>query len=176
MAGESPPDSLAMPGVITKRAYEDQGGKLSLLPGNAGHRAEARRLCSWFDGKFQDEVNAYILHEKVEKSRPRGKTKAAAIDPATLREGRSQLQFHLNYISWLLERRDWLAGDQFSLADIAGAAHISCLDYLGEINWRDWPDVKTWYQTIKSRPSVQPLLKDRIAGLSPPPHYRDLDF
>jgi len=75
-----------------------------------------------------------------------------------------------------LEQRDWLAGKSFSLADIAGAANMSCLDFLGEIKWRDWPELKRWYQTVKSRPSVQALLQDRVAGLRPPRHYTDLDF
>ena len=47
MAGESPPDSLAMPGVITKRAYEDQGGKLVELHFD-GVPKVARLHCSSF--------------------------------------------------------------------------------------------------------------------------------
>jgi len=46
----------------------------------------------------------------------------------------------------------------------------------GEIKWRDWPDLKRWYQTLKSRPTVQPLLQDRVAGLRAARHYTDLDF
>ena len=122
--------------------------------------------------KFSAEVNAYILFEKIEKSL----TGNGTADPQTLREGRDHLNFHLNYMTWLLERRDWLSGGTFTLADIAGAAHLSCLDFLGEIQWRDWPDVKRWYQTIKSRPSFQPLLHDNISGLRAARHYRDLDF
>ncbi len=151
---------------------EDHGGKQSLLPGNAGHRAEARRICSWFDGKFQDEVNAYILHERLEKTLTGG----GAPDPQTLREGREHLQFHLEYINWLLKDRDWLAGHDFSLADIAAGANISCLDYLGEIPWKNWPKVKEWYQKLKSKPSFRPLLKDHLPGLIPPRYYADLDF
>lgn len=143
-----------------------------LLPEDVIERAEARRIADWFDRKFSAEVNAYILFEKVEKSL----TGSGPTDPPTLREGREHLQFHLNYLTWLLEQRDWLAGGSFTLADIAGAAHISCLDFLGEIKWRDWPALKQWYQTIKSRPSVQSLLKDNIPGLRPSRHYRNLDF
>lgn len=143
-----------------------------LLPEDRLERAEARRIASWFDLKFAAEVNAYILHEKIEKSLTGGE----AADPAILREGREHLYFHLSYISWLLEQRDHLACNTFSLADIAGAANISCLDFLGEITWRDWPRIQEWYQRIKSRPTVQPLLDDHIAGLRPPRHYRDLDF
>ena len=46
-------------------------------------RAEARRICSWFDQKFADEVNAYIMHEKVEKILTGGGNP----DTATLRIG-----------------------------------------------------------------------------------------
>lgn len=151
---------------------EDQGGKLSLLPGDAGTRAESRRLCSWFEGKFQDEVNAYILHERLEKTLTGG----GAPDPQTLRQGREHIQFHMQYMDWLLTDRDWLAGHGFSLADIAAGANLSCLDYLGEIPWKSWPQIKEWYQKLKSRPSFRPLLKDHLPGLIPPRHYADLDF
>jgi len=153
--------------------YANDGStRHALLPEDRVERAEARRIAAWFDTKFAAEVNAYILHEKIEKSL----TGSGAADPQTLREGRDHLQFHLSYFSWLLEQRDWLAGKSFSLADIAGAANISCLDFLGEIKWRDWPELKRWYQTVKSRPSVQALLQDRVAGLRPPRYYTDLDF
>lgn len=135
-------------------------------------RAEARRLCTWFEGKFANEVNAYILYERVEK----GLSSRQPPDPSTLRMGRDHLAFHLDYISWLLGTRDWLAGPQFSLADIAAGASLSCLDFIDEVNWQSWPHVKTWYQKLKSRPSFQPLLTDRVPGLTPPPHYSDLDF
>ncbi len=151
---------------------EDHGGKNSILPGTPGERAEARRLCAWFDGKFQDEVNAYILHERAEKTLIGG----GSPHPPTLREGRKQLQFHLDYLTWLLKDRDCLAGHQYSLGDIAAAANISCLDYFGEIPWKDYGRLKDWYQKVKSRPSFRPILKDQLPGLIPPRHYADLDF
>lgn len=150
----------------------DSAPKARLMPSDAAERAEARRLCDWLDGKFSDEVHAYILHERVEKVM----LAHEAPHPPTLRAGREALNMHLEYLTWLLEKRAYLAGRHFSLADVAGAAHISCLDFLGEIRWRDWPELRGWYQKLKSRPSVQPLLSDRVAGLIPPRHYRDLDF
>ena len=71
---------------------------------------------------------------------------------------------------------NWLAGDDFSLADIAAAAHISCVDYLGDVPWSDYPGAHDWYARVKSRPSFRPLLADHIPGLPPPKHYADLDF
>ena len=61
-------------------------------------------------------------------------------------------------------------------ADLAAAASLSVMDYLGEIDWNEYPQAKEWYQRIKSRPSFRPLLADRIRNLPPVAHYADLDF
>ena len=63
-----------------------------------------------------------------------------------------------------------------SQADLAAAAHLSVLDYFGEIAWRSFPHLKTWYVRLKSRPSFRPLLADRLPGMAPVEHYADLDF
>ena len=150
----------------------DAAARTKLLAAEPLERAEARRLCDWFDVKFAAEVESYILFEKVEKVM----TRQGHPHSPTLREGRVALGHHLDYIEDLLGRRDWLAGRQFSLADIAAGGHLSCLDFLGEIKWRDRRVLKSWYQRLKSRPSVQPLLKDRVPGIHAPSYYDDIDF
>ena len=150
----------------------DSAPKARLMCNDPAERAEARRLCDWLDIKFTDDVHAYIMHERIEKVMLPGEP----AHPPTLRAGREAMHRHFEYLTWLLERRNYLAGRYFSLADIAGVAHLSCLDFIGEIRWRDWPEIKDWYQKLKSRPSVQPLLEDRMPGIIAPRHYRDLDF
>lgn len=144
----------------------------SLLGREPGERAEARRLLQWFDRKFDYEVGGFLLHEKMEK-RLLG---LGAPDLAALRQGREALRAHLVYVEGLLSSRDWLAGTRLSLADFAAAAHLSVIDYFGDVPWRDFPIVKTWYMKLKSRPAFRPLLTDRWPGLAPAPHYDDLDF
>ena len=143
-----------------------------LLGATPADRAEARRLMQWFDRKFDNEVNSYLLHEKLEKRL----LKLGAPDLYNMREGRDALRIHLIYIEKLLQARDWLAGRRLSLGDFAAAANISVLDYFGDIPWRDFPAVKTWYMKIKSRPSFRALLADRWPGLAPSSYYDDLDF
>jgi glutathione S-transferase len=75
-----------------------------------------------------------------------------------------------------LGERDWLAGGRLSLGDFAAAAHLSVIDYFGDVPWSDFGAVKVWYSTIKSRPCFRPLLADRWPGLVPAGHYDDLDF
>ena len=72
--------------------------------------------------------------------------------------------------------RRWLAGEDFSLADVAAAAHLSAVDYLGDVPWEDHLGAKDWYARVKSRPSLRPILSDHIPGALPSAHYADLDF
>ena len=143
-----------------------------LLGRDPAERAEARRLLQWFDRKFDNEVNGFLLHEKMEKRLLR----LGAPDLAALRQGREALRMHLSYIESLLQTRDWLAGRRMSLADFAVAAHLSVIDYFGDVPWKDFQTAKTWYMKLKSRPAFRPILADRWPGLAPAAHYDDLDF
>ena len=144
----------------------------ALLGREPAERAEARRLMTWFEGKFAFEAGGYILHEKVEK-RLMG---LGAPELANLRQGKEGLKSHLFMLDDLLQAREWLAGKRLSLADFAAAAHLSVIDYFGDVPWREVPAVKTWYMKMKSRPCFRPLLTDRWPGLAPAGHYDNLDF
>ncbi|MGG5822876.1 glutathione S-transferase family protein [Falsiroseomonas sp. HW251] len=143
-----------------------------LLGRTLAERAEVRRLVAWFDQKFYLEVTRNLLHEKQMK-RLLGQGSA---DATALRAGYANIKPHLDYIGWLAETRAWLAGATLSVADLAAAAHLSALDYIGDVDWSMNDAAKDWYARIKSRPSFRGLLTDRISGLSPPAHYADLDF
>jgi glutathione S-transferase len=143
-----------------------------LIGGDAVQRAEIRRLVAWFDLKFGREVSEHLLYEKL----MRRFMAMGEPDSAAIRAAQSNLRYHLDYVVYLTERRNWLAGDEFSLADMAAAAQVSSVDYLGDVPWADFPAAKEWYARVKSRPSFRPLLSDLIPGLPPPRHYADLDF
>jgi len=136
------------------------------------HRAEVRRLVAWFDGKFNHEVTENLVGEKIMKrflahSEP---------DSTAIRAGLTNIRHHLEYITYLVERRNWLAGDRLTYADLAAGAHLSCIDYLGDVPWDHYPEAKTWYGRLKSRPSFKDILNDSIPGAAPSKHYRNLDF
>ena len=144
----------------------------SLMGRTMSDRIEIRRLASWFDGKFAVEVTQNLYGEKY----LRRLTRRGLPDPAAIRTGYTALRYHLDYISWLAETRKWLAGDALSLADFAAAAHLSTLDFIGELDWTIAPPAKEWYARMKSRPSFRGILADRVSGTTPPAHYDDLDF
>jgi glutathione S-transferase len=95
---------------------------------------------------------------------------------SAIRAARGNVRYHLRYIAWLTAKRNWLAGPVLSYADLAAAAHLSCVDYLGDVPWEEDEAARAWYAMIKSRPSFRPLLSDRIPGMAPSAHYDDLDF
>jgi glutathione S-transferase len=143
-----------------------------LLGRTLAERAEIRRLVGWFDQKFYLEVTRNLLYEKqMKRVLGRGNPDAAA-----LRAGYANIKPHLDYIGWLAETRAWLAGPALSMADLAAAAQLSALDYIGDVDWAMNDAAKEWYARIKSRPSFRPLLADRVSGVAPPAHYADLDF
>ena len=94
----------------------------------------------------------------------------------TVRLGRTALKLVLPGLGILAESRGFLAGRNVSLADLGVAAHLSALDYYGEVPWAEVPALTEWYSRMKSRPSFRPLLADRAPGQPPVPHYAELDF
>ena len=150
----------------------DESISSSLIGTDTNIRCESRRIMHWFLNKFSNEIDNTIVYEKIMK----GFIGKGNPDANVLRVGRKNLKIHLEYIDWLSKNRDWLAGNEFTIADISAAANISIIDYLGEINWREYVSAKEWYARIKSRPSFRKILEDKIPGLLPPKYYTDLDF
>jgi glutathione S-transferase len=151
-------------------------GEDRLLPPSAGQRVEVRRLASWFNDKFHSEVSGPLVTERVFKRHMTLQQGGGPPDTDAMRAARTNIRYHLAYIGWLVQTRDWLAGDRLSLADLAAAAHLSAVDYLGDVPWKEDEAAKNWYARVKSRPSFRPLLADTLAGLPPARSYADLDF
>lgn len=144
--------------------------EVNLLGRDPVQRAETRRLVSWFDVKFNREVTDNLIGEKLMKQF----LKTGEPHAPSVRAGHANIHYHLDYIGFLTEKRSWLAGDNFSLADIAAATHLSAIDYIGDVPWDEHEAAREWYAKVKSRPSFKPLLEDRIPGFTPSTHYEDV--
>ncbi len=158
--------------VAITEYFEETVDKMPLLGGTAMERAETRRLVSWFDHKFWQEVTLPLLTERMFKRL----VHRASPDATQLREAIKAANLHLDYIDYLLDHRRWLGGPTYGLADMAAAAQISVSDYLGGIDWRGHAQSKQWYSALKSRPAFRPLLAERMEVIAPPTHYDKLDF
>ncbi|MFN3686691.1 glutathione S-transferase family protein [Salinarimonas sp.] len=173
--------ALVVPGPATIAEWLDEtsgagAGERRLMPEDPAARVEVRRLMSWFLGKFYDEVTSYLVNEKIYKRFVPPASGGGPPDMASIRAARANVRYHLRYVGFLAARRNFLAGDRLTYADLAAAAHISCVDYLGDAPWAEDEHAKTWYARVKSRPSMRALLADRVPGMAPADSYADLDF
>jgi len=165
--------------VIAEYLDETRGSKQPrqrLMPADPSARIEVRRLMSWFNDKFFEEVSSVLVTERVYKRFMPVAQGGGSPNTEAMRAARSNIRYHLTYIGWLVRSRDWLAGDSLTYADLAAAAHLSAADYLGDVPWDEDATAKTWYARIKSRPSFRTLLVDTLPGLAPAPGYANLDF
>ena len=184
-AGETPllltDDDLIVPGAPVIAEYLDETlgetlGTQRLLPPDPDARIEVRRLVAWFAQKFYGEVSNWLVTEKVYKRFMPSDAGGGAPDMELVRAARANIRYHLRYIGYLISARNWLAGDRLTYADLAAAAHLSCIDYLGDAQWDENETAKTWYARMKSRPAFRPLLAERLPGMTPSVAYADLDF
>jgi glutathione S-transferase len=147
----------------------------SLFPEDPAERAEALRLLDYLMGAFGEEISKRILYQKA----PQAHTGSPARQPPdmqTLRDGRASLRKALLTLGELADEHGFLASRELSIADLALAAHLSALDYFGEVPWAEFRPLTEWYTRIKSRPAFRTLLGDRVPGQPPVPQYADLDF
>jgi len=174
-------DGAAVPGAQTIAEYLDETrgagmGERRLMPQDPLDRVEVRRLMHWFNVKLFNEVTNWLVTEKITKRFMPPAQGGGGPDMDSIRAARANLRYHVRYVGYLIGARKWLAGDQFSYADLAAAAHLSAIDYLGDVPWAEDEAAKNWYARIKSRPSFRPLLADRVRGVLPAEAYADLDF
>ena len=143
-----------------------------LLGRGAAQRAETRRLVAWFDTKFNREVTELLWRERmVKRWAKRGFSRSEV-----MREGAQNIRFHLTYIDYLYQQRKWLAGDGHDPGrHHRGRAPLGARLY-GRRALGGGPGARDWYAKMKSRPSLRPVLMDRLVGLKPPAHYDDPDF
>ena len=166
-------------GIIAEYLDEAYGPAMAarrLMPSAAGDRIEVRRLMGWFNDKFFEEASGPLVTERIYKRFMNGDDGGGAPAMDVIRAAKANVRYHLAYIGWLARTRNFLAGDKLSYADLAAAAHLSAIDYLGDVPWSEDDAAKAWYARVKSRPSFRPLLSEWLAGVPASPTYVDLDF
>ena len=145
-----------------------------LTPEGPNARAECLRLLDWAMGPLMESVTRRIVFEKGSQ-RYTGAPVTRAPDMDIVRKGRETLKPILTKLGEAAEMNGYLASREVSLGDLAVAAHLSALDYFGEVPWADFPAIAEWYMRMKSRPSFRSLLNDRVPGQPPVSHYSDPD-
>jgi len=147
----------------------------ALVPEDAAQRGEVLRWLDWAMGLLNERATRKILYEKAAQ-RFTGAPSRGAPDMNVIRQGRESLGAALAVIGKAAEANGNLVSRECFLSDLAVAAHLSALDYFGEVPWHEYPQASEWYVRMKSRPSFRSLLSDRLPGQPPVAHYAELDF
>jgi glutathione S-transferase len=171
----------AMPGAALISEYLDEAygmgvGERRLLPCAMAERVEVRRLTAWFNEKFFEEASGPLVTERIYKRFMSEDDGGGPPAMDVIRAATTNVRYHLAYIGWLARTRNFLAGDRLSYADLVAAAHLSAIDYLGDVPWSEDEAAKAWYARIKSRPSFRQLLSEWLPGVPASRTYVDLDF
>ena len=118
-------------------------------------RAEIRRLVDWYLVKTESEVTRHLVRERVLKPLMPEPMGGGSPDSGAIRAARANIRQHMKYTNWLAGTRNWLAGPRITYADLAAAATLSVLDYLGEIDW------------TRPRRGARMVYADQIAAVVP---------
>ncbi len=96
--------------------------------------------------------------------------------PQEIRLVMHKLRMWLDDLERLLLHQPCFTGSFIGMSDFCVAAHISTIDYFGDIAWHTYPELKNWYARMKSRPSMRSICRDFLPAVKPVAHYKDLDF
>ena len=135
-------------------------------------RAQVRQVWRYIEGPVADRVTSPLIYERVHRRMSGlGTPDSGVIQRANVAKG-----YYFKELERLSDLETWIAGPFLTLADLSLAAQLSLLDYLDLIDWGTYPILADYYRRLKSRPSMRPVLLDRLEGINPSNHYSNLDF
>ncbi|MDE0537993.1 MAG: glutathione S-transferase family protein [Rhodospirillales bacterium] len=144
----------------TKMVDEDLHPATQVVTFAASHRVGALK-------KTKEEFDFYInsIPDPVRRARKR----SAIVDGWKSPEATNALLTFNKAIKWMedsLGKWTWLAGDGYSLADIAMTIYLNRLHILSmSPMWEGkFPKVSAFWETVSARPSFQPAIYDWLPG------------
>ena len=138
----------------------------AMMPGDARHKAKA----IWFE-EFADTI-LVAAGGKVLFNRFVGpKLMGLPGDEAAAEQGLKELGPIRDYLESQLGEDGWLTGGEFSVGDVAVAATLRSMGYVGlEPDAATHPRTAAWYARVKARPAWQKVaaLEDKIMARALP--------
>ena len=149
------PFQLAQMRIWTKRVDERLHPMTSVLTYAASHRHTI------LDNNSPDQVEAIIseTRDPVKRQRKREWIELG-LEAPTARQAIAEFTNTLNDMDEALSKKHWLAGETYSLADIALSPYVNRLSMLSmDPFWQRYSYVSEWFDRIKSRESFGPCLR-----------------
>jgi len=131
----------------------------ALLPRDPQSAALADQWISTADCYFAPHVDPVIIETLFRRYL------GGEADLAAVKSGRDKLQTALDTADRALQASLYLAGEEFSLADIQLMPYLEYLDKTGEEVFRQRPNLRAWWERCSQRPSWQ-----KVARTGPQPY------
>jgi glutathione S-transferase len=131
-----------------------------------------RTMIDWCSNKFHDESVYPLIKQKILLNYDR----SIQVDSTLIRTSKNNLRKHLAFLEDILTNIGAMSLERLCLSDLCIAVYISYLDYLNEIDWIKFLELKQWYSAVKSRPSFKFILEESFKGLIPASQFKNLDF
>ena len=163
---EAFPNPPLMPKDLHARALVRQFNKLvdEYVHNSCTILTFATAFRPWFAGLTGEEIEARLA-KSPSKQRTEYKRDVAlnGLDSRYVKDALGHHEKLLKMMDGSLERGQWLAGGDFSLADAAVIPYILRLDLLRLKNiWQQLPRIQGWYERMRARPSVRKELLERM--------------
>jgi len=152
------PYQLAQMRIWTKRVDERLHPMTSVLTYSASHRHTI------LDNNTPEQVQAIIDETRDPVKRARKKEWIEmGMDAPTAREAVKEFTRTMVDMDKVLAAHPWIAGNTYSLADVALSPYLNRLSMLSmDAFWQRYPNVSDWYRRIQVRPSFKPALRDWV--------------
>ena len=156
----TPEDPIARARMRVWVKYQDDVLYFSQRP--ASFQLLIKKMLSDLSREHVEEMVA--AHPNPERGRHFVDWATGPVDPAVVDDARSKLRAVLERINTPLSENAWLAGDSYSLAEVAYAPFIERMERLKfQDLWSDLPAVHDWMGRVKARPA--------FAKSVPPPEF-----
>jgi glutathione S-transferase len=118
----------------------------------------------WFAGLTGEEIEQRLAKSPLKKRTEYKRD--VALHGLDSKFAREALEHHQKLLQLIDEAGDgWLAGADFSLADIAAVPYVLRLELLRLARfWDARPGVSAWYKRVLARPSVKTEILDRMTS------------
>lgn len=149
---------LADSAVICSYLDKKFPGGIPLYPDCPEAYGKARWFENYADSIFTEVAYKKIFVEAVVKPAVFGLTpEQDLIEHAKAQE----LPPYLDYLEKSIENCNWIAGEQFSIADIALVTHFISLEQAGfQVDGEIWPNLYRYIKRVIARPAIKNLLPD----------------
>src|SRR6201993_117744 len=111
--------------IIAEFIDETRGaemGERRLLPATMSERIEVRRLMAWVNEKFFEEASNPLVTERIYKRFMSEGNGGGAPAADVMRAAKTNVRYHLAYIGWLAQKRNYLAGERLAHPGLPAAA------------------------------------------------------